>query len=97
MSTDALALEPFADQLAGEQPLAVTQPELAHVDRAAAQPRAVGTDLADAPDPDEHAPALHRDDEPVDPRGLGAEIDDGVDDPSDLGAVGTEERQSRQP
>src|SRR6185312_10840008 len=93
---DPGALEPLADELAGQQTLALAQRELAHVDRAAPQAGAVGADLTDPADADEHAPALHGDDEAVDPRRLGAEVDDRVGEAAHLGAVRPQERQPGQ-
>ncbi len=50
-------------------------------------------DLADASGAYEHAPAADRHDEPVDARGPSAEIEDHVDDPPDVGTVGTHQRE----
>ena len=83
--------------LAGKQPLAVAQLELAQVDRSASQPRAVGPDLADSADADEHAAPLDRDHDSVHAGRLGAEVDDPVDDPSNIRSIGAEQRQPRQP
>jgi hypothetical protein len=66
----ALALEPLADELSGEQPLPLAQRELAHVHRATSQAGALGADLADPADADEDAPPLHRHDKPIDARRL---------------------------
>ena len=90
----ALAVEMAADQFGDRQPFTLTEFELSHVDRPAAQADALGGDLADPSASDEDAAPPHRDDVAVDPRRAAAEVEHDVDDLPDVGAVGADQRQA---
>lgn len=65
---DTLTTDATAQQLTVQQPLPRAELELAEVDAGPPQSYAVVLDLSDAPDADEDAPALHGNDQAVDPR-----------------------------
>ena len=93
-----LAVEPPPEQLADHQLLARPELELTHVDRSPAQTDAVGLDLGDAADADEHATALDGDDKAVHPGrpAVAGGVQDRIRHVANLGPVRSDEWQPHQ-
>ena len=88
-------MEPPPEQLADHQLLARPELELTHVDRPPAQTDAVGFDLGNAADADEHATTLDGDDEAVHTGrpAVSGRVQDRIRHVANLGPIRSDERQ----